>query len=511
MIRGVIMAKISIVVPVYNVEVYLERCLESLINQTLKDIEIICVNDGSTDSSLVKLEEYAQKDSRIKIINKQNGGIGAARNSGLEVASGEYIGFVDSDDYVDLNFYEKLYAAAVSNNSDISCATIIRKRTNSQKYRVHYEKEEVYTELKDKLKACNIPKCCYVWNKIYKSELIKNMPFRAGVYFEDVFWIPQVLKNANKLVTVTDTNYYYMVNKISVVKSVQTTKKQQDAYNAKNYIVQFFDSNNVELSKKDRTITKSINYIGKIPVIRVKECGNRNIFYLFGFLPVLIKKINKPVIKDNTFFVWEPCSQSHSEVVPGYAKYLLDLGYHVSVLVNPKRYKEGLFCRFKEKNISYNKLTRNQTKQFFKDADLHNIKGVLVTTAGKLCDCIHHEQAYNHFNNSLDKSKLLLVEHEASFAINSGIWNENLIMLRELNYQGKKTTVVNPHYFGEVNITPKNEEITNFLTVGALHSNKKNSQEIVEAVKILHEKGFRNFKVTVVGKGHLNGLSKEGA
>ena len=83
--------------------------------------------------------------------------------------------------------------------------------------------------------------------------------------------------------------------------------------------------------------------------MKVKEFENKNTYYLFGFLPVFMKCVNIPVIKDNTFFVWEPCSQSHSEVVPGYVKYLLDLGYHVSVLVNPDRYKEGLFSRFKMK------------------------------------------------------------------------------------------------------------------------------------------------------------------
>ena len=506
------MAKISVVVPVYNVENYLARCLDSLINQTLSDIEIICVNDGSTDSSPVKLEEYAKRDSRIKIINQENGGLSAARNTGINAAGGEYIGFVDSDDYVDADFYEKLYLAAISNNADISCTSIIRKRPKSQKYRVNYEDEKIYTGLKDKLNVCKIPKCCYVWNKIYKTELIKNRLFRKGVYFEDVFWTPEVLKNANKLVTVSGTNYYYMVNPTSIVKSVQSKKKQQDAYNAKSYIVQFFKSNNIELSKKDRTITKSIKYIGKLPVMKVKEFENKNTYYLFGFLPVFVKKVNIPVIKDNTFFVWEPCSQSHSEVVPGYVKYLLDLGYHVSVLVNPDRYKEGLFSRFKDENVSYNKLTRPQSKQFFKNADLHNVKGVMVTTAGKLCDCIHYEQAYTHFNDSLDKSKLLLVEHESKFAIDAGTWDkwsDKLIMLRDLNFEDKKTIVVNPHYFGEVNITPKNKDITNFITIGALHSNKKNSQQIIDSVKVLHEQGYRNFKVTVVGKGSLKGLPKE--
>ena len=113
------MVKVSIIVPVYNVEKYLSKCLESLINQTLKDIEIICVNDGSTDNSLSILKEYANKDSRIKIIDKQNEGVSVARNTGIEVATGEYLIFVDSDDYLVENACEKALNTIEHNNSDI--------------------------------------------------------------------------------------------------------------------------------------------------------------------------------------------------------------------------------------------------------------------------------------------------------------------------------------------------------------------------------------------------------
>lgn len=114
------MAKISVIIPVYNVEKYLKRCLDSVINQTLRDIEIICINDCSTDNSLEILKEYAQNDTRIKLINlkeKQNAAI--ARNYGLDNAQSEYLGFVDSDDYIDLDFYEKLYNCALKTNADI--------------------------------------------------------------------------------------------------------------------------------------------------------------------------------------------------------------------------------------------------------------------------------------------------------------------------------------------------------------------------------------------------------
>ena len=119
------MPKVSVVLPIYNVEKYLAKCLDSLINQTLGDIEIICINDCSPDNSIEILKEYALKDERIKVVDlKENIGAAGARNKGLEVAEGEYLGFVDPDDYVDLNFYEELYKKALENEADIVKAGI---------------------------------------------------------------------------------------------------------------------------------------------------------------------------------------------------------------------------------------------------------------------------------------------------------------------------------------------------------------------------------------------------
>jgi len=111
--------KISIIIPVYNSEKFLNRCLDSIVNQTIKDIEIICINDGSTDNSLSILNDYAKNDKRISIINISNHGAGYARNKGLEKAKGDYIGFCDSDDYVDLNYYETLYNYSLQQKYDI--------------------------------------------------------------------------------------------------------------------------------------------------------------------------------------------------------------------------------------------------------------------------------------------------------------------------------------------------------------------------------------------------------
>lgn len=279
------MVKVSIIVPVYNVDKYLEKCLDSLINQTLKDIEIICVNDGSTDTSQKILEKYSKKDNRITIINQDNAGLSVARNSGIDIAKGEYIGFVDSDDWIDSDFYEKLYNSAKNNDADIVVASIIRYRKCAQKYRVKYTNEKVYTDLQDKISACSIPKICYVWNKLYKNEIIKDKLFTPNVYFEDVIWLPKVIKCANKIVTVADTNYYYRVNNNSIVKKT-SKKKQQDNYNAKKEMLEFFNENNLKLSKKERTLVKCSYSFFNIPLLKIKEIDNYLLYLLFDLIPI---------------------------------------------------------------------------------------------------------------------------------------------------------------------------------------------------------------------------------
>lgn len=114
------MIKVSIIVPIYNVEKYLKRCLDSLVNQTLNDIEIICINDGSTDGSLEILNEYGRRDDRIVIINQENSGLSATRNKGIDIAKGQFIGFVDSDDWVSKDYFEKLYNSAIQNEAEIA-------------------------------------------------------------------------------------------------------------------------------------------------------------------------------------------------------------------------------------------------------------------------------------------------------------------------------------------------------------------------------------------------------
>lgn len=290
--------KVSIIVPTYNADEFMVDCLGSLVQQTLKEIEIIVIDDGS-EHNAYDIAHLFEGDHRINVYRQENLGSSVSRNKGMDVATGEYIAFIDADDWIDKDFIERLYNAAKQSNSDIAAATIIRKRKNSQKYRVHYTEEKIYKSLEEKIKVCDIPRCCYVWNKIYKADFVKKFKFESGIFFEDVLWIPEVIKNANQIITVPEVNYYYRVNNNSIVKKLPSNKKQEDSYNSKKYIVKFFDENNLSLSKKARTLTKRIYYLFKIPVLKIKENKNNEIFLLFGAIPIFKKNIKRRNQNDN--------------------------------------------------------------------------------------------------------------------------------------------------------------------------------------------------------------------
>lgn len=286
--------KVSVIVPVYNVERYLENCLNTLVNQTLKDIEIICINDGSKDNSFDILKEFASKDERIKIINKKNEGLSAARNDGLKAAKGEYIGYVDSDDWVSQDFYEKLYVAAKSNNCEIAAGNIMRCGNKIEKYKVNYKSEAVITDNIEKLKAVKIPKYNYVWNKIYKRESLinLNLPFPAGRFYEDMGWSIKVVYNLNGLVTVPDCAYFYRRNEYSIV-STKSPKHTADCLKSEEEMIEFAEEKNLDilnglkLVKRDR-----IKFLGINLIKTFYYYPNTKKYMLFGVIPILKIKSN---------------------------------------------------------------------------------------------------------------------------------------------------------------------------------------------------------------------------
>lgn len=275
--------KVSIIVPVYNVEKYLKRCLDSITNQTLKELEIICINDGSTDNSLKILKQYAHKDKRISIINKQNEGLSVARNTGMEAASGEYIGFVDSDDWVDLNYFEKLYTAAEKYNCDMAASGIIRLHKWNKKFHLKFEEEKVADNTDEKFEICDVPELSYVWNKIYKREsfMSKNLRFEEGIFFEDVIMTPKILYSLGKLVTVPDTYYYYWRNPNSTVTK-RTDKVNNDSIYAHNKALEFIKNHNIDISTHE-PITKRYKLFG-VTILKIRQKGDKKTTSLFNII-----------------------------------------------------------------------------------------------------------------------------------------------------------------------------------------------------------------------------------
>lgn len=286
------MPKISVIIPVYNIEKYLARCLDSVISQTLKDIEIICVNDGSTDNSANILSVYAEKDERIKIITQSNAGISEARNIGIQKASGEFIGFVDSDDFIEKDFYEKLYTSAIKNNADIACSSVIRENEKKKKILIEYKKEQVATSTKEKFELAHIPEHCYIWNKIYNREklLNSNIKFIKGLVYEDIIYTPSVVESLGNIVVVPNVFYHYWNNSTSLVKNT-SDKCRADKIFAHKILLEKCYKNNVKLRLKDELICKNEYFlfgIKALKILKIYQYRATKVYSLFGLLPILI-------------------------------------------------------------------------------------------------------------------------------------------------------------------------------------------------------------------------------
>ena len=282
---------ISVIVPVYNVENYIERCLNSIINQTYKNIEIVCVNDGSTDNSLNILNKFQKKDSRIKIISQENQGLSEARNVGIKNSSGKYIGFVDSDDWVDLDYYEKLYNALIDSKSDFACANT-KFFDNGKISYIKFQQNQIFSEFD---KEIDNYKNGSVWDKLYKKSLFieNDIKFIKGRYFEDNIVLLQLSYYSKKVVTINSVSYYYFNNNNSITREINSEKelkRQQDMYYMCEVILNYFYNKNV--SKK---VIKSIKKF----LFRAFACSlfNKNSEYsdkakkMFGFRYVVIVKL----------------------------------------------------------------------------------------------------------------------------------------------------------------------------------------------------------------------------
>ena len=221
------MKKISVVIPVYNVEKYLSECLDSVVNQTYKNLQIILVDDGSTDFSGKICDVYAEKDNRITVVHQKNAGAGAAKNTGLELIDGDYFSIIDSDDYIELDMYEKMVNSLEKYNADIvQCLfrNVFVNDSFDRKYKIKGNYPKVLTSksfLKEYL---------YDWkyaifaNKVFKSSLLKEIRFPVGRKIDDEFFTYKLVCNAKKVVNIDNILYNYRMRKTSVMNENDTDR-----------------------------------------------------------------------------------------------------------------------------------------------------------------------------------------------------------------------------------------------------------------------------------------------
>lgn len=228
--------KVSVVVPFYNVEDYIEKCLDSIKNQTLKDIEVILVDDGSKDGSTKIAKKFAKEDSRFIYLKKKNGGLSDARNYGMKRARGEYLAFVDSDDYIDLDFYEKLYEKAHKENADMVEADFIWEYPD--KSVVDYTKVTSMSRIIVDIRVV-------AWNKLYRRSLIEKIgvTFSKGLRYEDVDWCYKILPHVEKVYSVADTYVHYIQRPTSIANT--QNERVRDIYQILKNAITYYEEHKI--------------------------------------------------------------------------------------------------------------------------------------------------------------------------------------------------------------------------------------------------------------------------
>ena len=264
--------KVSVIIPVYNSEKYLKQCLDSVVNQTLKNIEIIVVNDGSTDNSLQIIQEYVNKYSNVKLINKQNEGCYKARNIGLEVADGEYIAFLDSDDYIESNMYEKLYLKAKQTNADIVSSNYYISQDDKLKL-VDFSSSVALLEKSNNkvIGAKNIILDAIIWSRIFKKQMLfeKNIKFHSDIYMaDDAFFHIITMLNAEKIVYISDILYTYRISRKDSITS-SYNERNFDCIKVAKRIMDYAITNNME-----HFMPQIVAFVLRLNIVGYNRIGN---------------------------------------------------------------------------------------------------------------------------------------------------------------------------------------------------------------------------------------------
>lgn len=252
--------QVSIIVPIYNIEKYIEKCIKSLIVQSYSNLEILLVNDGSTDGSMLTCNCYQEKDNRIKIINKKNGGLSSARNAGLKVARGKYYVFIDGDDYVHPEFIERLLRGVNESGADIAACGIhiVNEKNDETSVLATGAKYALSNPFNDEiLQSIEVEKRYYKnrkygfwyvvsWNKIYKAEIFDELKYDEGMIYEDEFLFHKLIRKSRNIKFIPDKLYYYVQRE----NGITSAKKSGERFH---FLTEIYDSR-MECYKRENNI-----------------------------------------------------------------------------------------------------------------------------------------------------------------------------------------------------------------------------------------------------------------
>lgn len=282
------MIKVSVILTIHDDGQFLPECLNSLCRQTLKDIEIICINDASTDNSAEILKYYASRDRRIKVINQHDIGPTACRNWGLVAAQGKYVSIIEAADWVDPAFYEKLYNVAVTENDDIACCSLMLIDGEQQtEPALKYTRTQRAKTLTQKFKLLNMPQSNYICNKIYRRDFInkQELYFDENDGYSDIEWCSDVAKKCNSVVSVPGVYYYHRRQDSDSLLHPQEIKKSKEAQ------IDMIIKNKIKVKIPYAKKTK-IRVLG-LPIIKILSNTNYKRYYLFGIKIIEVRSARK--------------------------------------------------------------------------------------------------------------------------------------------------------------------------------------------------------------------------
>lgn len=298
-------SKISIIIPVYKVEKYIHRCIDSVLGQTYSNIEVILVDDGSPDLCGRICDEYAKKDNRVVVIHKENAGLSGARNSGLNVATGDYIGFVDSDDYISRDMYGRLMYSVESSGKDIGICNFARVFSDHEETAFEFEEERMFSqdEMYEAISREVNWQWITVWNKLYRKEIFENLRFPEGRIHEDEAVIHNIIFMSNGAAFIPDEMYYYVQRQGSIM-SMKSNKRMSDAYDAYMERTEFFIKNNMPFYAA-MALKKTVNENGYNELGDKKNIELRK-RYRFLYRKILLRGMPKKMLGPLSLFYISP-------------------------------------------------------------------------------------------------------------------------------------------------------------------------------------------------------------